>query len=60
MAQFVDTSSQDGLELDGARQVSRRLKEREDSDTAALRQAGKTPVLKVRSQILFHQHSHTS
>lgn len=48
MAKLSELQSQDTIELRENYGGSKRSHEREDSDTAALRQAGKNPVLKVR------------
>ena len=47
MAQPSELRSEDPIELQENGRNSRSLQEREDSDSFVLRQAGKTPVLRV-------------
>ncbi len=52
MAQPSELRSQDPIELQENGRNSRSLQGREDSDSFALRQAGKTPVLRVSPRLL--------
>lgn len=52
MEKSSETQSHNDFELQEMGQISRRSGSREDSDSAALREAGKSPVLKV----CLHSH----
>lgn len=59
MSDLPEPRRPEGFELRGTDHTSRRSAEREDADATALRQAGKSPVLKVCFQNHLHELSGT-